>query len=55
MMNKKIFGIKISTFISVLVCLIAAILFWIMANLPEGSIYLHSDYISPVFEGVRYV
>ena len=54
-MNKKIFGIKISTIISAVVCLIAAILFWTMANLPESFISLHSAFISPVIEGVRYV
>lgn len=55
MMNKKVFGIKISTIISVLVCLIAAILFWTMANLPESVFEACSDVVEPVIEGVRYV
>ncbi len=55
MMNKKIFGIKISTIVSALVCLIAAILFWIMANMPEDTVYLYSDAIRFLFEGTMYV
>ena len=54
-MNKKIFGIKISTIISAVVCLIAAILFWIIANLPEHSFTMYSDIVVPLIEGVRYV
>ena len=55
MMNKKVFGIKISTIVSVLVCLIAAILFWIMANMSENQITIYSDLVRPLIEGVRYV
>ena len=54
-MNKKIFGIKLSTIIGALVCLIAAILFWIIAYLPDDAISLCSDAAISAFEEVRYV
>ena len=54
-MNKKIFGIKISTIISVLVCLIAAVLFWTIANLPCDALSMHADVAVPVIGGARYV
>ena len=53
-MNKRIFGIKISTIVSVLVCLIAAVLFWTVANLPGDIIAMHSDVTVPAIEVVRY-
>lgn len=34
-MKKKIFGIKIGTIISVFLCLIAAVIFWLVAKYSE--------------------
>ena len=54
-MNKRIFGMKISTIVSVLVCLIAAILFWTIANWQGGTIAMLSDVPVLAIEGVKYV
>ena len=54
-MKKRIFGLNISTIVSVLVCLIAAILFWTIANLPGDTIAMHLDVSELVTEGTRYV
>ena len=34
-MDKKVFGIKLSTYLMFLLCLLAAFLLWIFVNLPE--------------------
>ena len=36
-MKKKIFGIKIGTILSVFLCLVVAILFWLIAKYSEQS------------------
>ena len=34
-MNKKFLGVKLSTYLAVLLCLIAAFALWIFVNLPD--------------------
>lgn len=35
-MNKKILGVKLSTYLTVLLCLIAAFVIWLIFNLPDS-------------------
>ncbi len=53
-MNKKIFGIKISTILTAIICLIIATLIWLLVKYvdPADSVFVFSSK-SVVFKGLK--
>ena len=36
-MNKKIFGVRLSTYLTIALCIIAAFFLWLYVNYPESN------------------
>ena len=37
-MNKKIFGVRLSTYLTIALCFVAAFFLWLYVNYPDSSI-----------------
>lgn len=50
-MNNKIFGIKISTILSVLLCFVFAVLFWLFVKYSESASSAALDILPSILGG----